>query len=43
MACRRRGGRFAFEVWDSGKGIRKQEIEVIFDAFHQLENPESDR
>ena len=40
---RRRGEHFRFEVWDTGRGIREEEIDTIFDAFHQLDNPERDR
>ncbi len=43
LACRRRGEHFRFEVWDTGRGIREEEIDTIFDAFHQLDNPERDR
>ena len=43
VACRRRGESVRLEVWDTGRGIRKEEVGSIFDAFHQLENPERDR
>jgi len=43
VACRRRGNCFRLEVWDTGRGIREAEIDTIFDAFHQLDNPERDR
>ncbi|RLJ19026.1 hypothetical protein DJ031_10045 [bacterium endosymbiont of Escarpia laminata] len=43
VACRRHGEGFRFEVWDTGKGIRQEEMNSIFDAFHQLDNPERDR
>jgi len=43
VACRRRGDCFRLEVWDTGRGIREEEISTIFDAFHQLDNPERDR
>jgi hypothetical protein len=43
LACRRRGERLRFEVWDSGRGIKADDLGAIFDAFYQLENPERDR
>ncbi|RDH83283.1 MAG: hypothetical protein DIZ78_14905 [endosymbiont of Escarpia spicata] len=43
VACRKYGEGFRFEVWDTGKGIRQEEMNSIFDAFHQLDNPERDR
>ncbi|MEG7524082.1 MAG: hybrid sensor histidine kinase/response regulator [Chromatiales bacterium] len=43
VACRRRGEGFRFEVWDTGRGIGEDEVDSIFDAFHQLDNPERDR
>ena len=43
VACRRHGDDFRFEVWDTGRGIKKENINTIFDAFHQLDNPERDR
>ncbi len=43
VACRQRGRYCCFEVWDTGRGIEKDDLTTIFDAFHQLENPERDR
>jgi len=43
VASRRRGRSVRLEVWDTGRGIKNDEIETIFDAFHQLDNPERDR
>lgn len=43
VACRRRGDNISLEVWDTGRGIKQSEIDTIFDAFHQLDNPERDR
>ncbi len=43
IACRRRAGRLALEVWDTGVGIPPQQTEEIFREFHQLGNPERDR
>ena len=43
VACRGRGDNISLEVWDTGRGIKHDEIDTIFDAFHQLDNPERDR
>ncbi len=43
VACRRRGDNLSLEVWDTGRGIKQEEIATIFDAFQQLDNPERDR
>lgn len=43
VAERRRGDTVRLEVWDTGRGIREEELDSIFDAFHQLDNPERDR
>jgi len=43
VACRKRGDCLRFEVWDTGRGIKNEDIEHVFDAFHQLDNPERDR
>lgn len=43
LACRSRDKRVRLEVWDTGKGIKQSELHTVFDAFHQLENPERDR
>ena len=43
IACRRRAGRLALEVWDTGVGIPPEHTEEIFREFHQLGNPERDR
>ncbi len=40
----RRGSESArIEVWDTGIGIREDDIDKIFDDFRQLANPERDR
>jgi signal transduction histidine kinase len=41
--CRRRGGRLAVQVWDTGRGIPPAEQERIFGEYYQLGNPERDR
>jgi PAS domain S-box-containing protein len=43
VACRRRGGEVAVEVWDTGIGIAPDEQREVFREFHQLGNPERDR
>lgn len=43
LACRKRGNNAQFEVWDTGRGIKREDIGSVYDAFHQLDNPERDR
>lgn len=43
LACRRRSGRAWVEVWDTGVGIPRHQLEAIFQEFHQLGNPERDQ
>lgn len=43
IACRRRAGRLALEVWDTGCGIAPEHLGEVFREFHQLGNPERDR
>jgi len=42
VSCRRRNGRLAVEVWDTGSGIPDQAREEIFEEYVQLANPERD-
>ena len=43
VGARRRGGRVAIEVWDTGRGIAPAQAEAIFEEFYQVDNPERDR
>lgn len=43
IGCRHRGDSLRLEVWDSGIGIAEDDLETIFEEFHQLGNPERDR
>lgn len=43
IGCRRRDGRMAVEVWDTGQGIPSDQHEAIFSDFVQLGNSERDR
>jgi signal transduction histidine kinase/CheY-like chemotaxis protein len=44
VGCRRRrGGRIALQVWDTGRGIPAAQHERVFHEYYQLGNPERDR
>ena len=43
LGCRRRGGMLRIEVWDTGAGIPEEQMQAIFEEFHQLDNPARDR
>jgi PAS domain S-box-containing protein len=37
VGCRRRGGRLAVEVWDTGRGIAADKLQDIFGEFRRLD------
>jgi two-component system CheB/CheR fusion protein len=39
VGCRRRGGVLSIEIWDTGIGIPDEELQAIFEEYHQLDNP----
>ncbi len=43
IGCRRRNGYVSLEVWDSGVGISSEDIEAIFDEYHQVDNAARER
>jgi len=43
VGCRRRGSKLRIEVWDTGFGIPKEQINRIFEEYYQLNNPARDR
>jgi two-component system CheB/CheR fusion protein len=43
LGCRRQGKHLRFEVWDSGIGIAADQLEIIFDEYHQIDNAARDR
>ena len=43
VAARRHGSDVALEVWDTGVGIVAEKLELIFEEFYQIDNPERDR
>ncbi len=40
LGCRRRRGKMWVEVWDTGIGLREDQIGGIFEEFRQIGNPE---
>ena len=38
LGCRRHHGVVSLEVWDTGIGIADQDLDSIFDEYHQLDN-----
>jgi hypothetical protein len=43
ISARQRGEHVLFQVWDTGIGIKEEEIEMIFNDFYQIDNPQRDR
>jgi two-component system CheB/CheR fusion protein len=43
LGCRRRGNRLRIEVWDTGIGVPEEQIQAIFEEFHQLDNTARER
>ena len=43
LGCRRRAGVVSIEIWDTGLGIAEDQIDAIFDEFHQIGNTERAR
>jgi two-component system, chemotaxis family, CheB/CheR fusion protein len=43
LGCRRREGMLSIEIWDTGIGIAAEEIQAIFDEYHQVGNEARER
>ncbi|HEX4650077.1 MAG TPA: response regulator, partial [Granulicella sp.] len=43
LGCRRRSDKLRIEVWDTGIGIPEEQLQSIFDEFHQVDNPARER
>ncbi len=43
LGCRRHQGMLSIEVWDTGIGIREEELHAIFEEYYQLDNPARER
>ena len=43
VGCRRSGDSVRIEVWDNGVGVAEDELQTIFEDYHQVDNPARDR
>jgi len=43
LGCRRRRDRLSIEVWDTGIGIPEEELQAVFDEYHQINNGARER
>jgi two-component system CheB/CheR fusion protein len=43
FGCRRHVGRLSIQIWDTGPGIPREQLQPIFEEFHQLDNPARER
>ena len=43
LGCRRHERSLSIEVWDTGIGIRNEELQEIFEEFHQVDNAARER
>lgn len=43
IGCRQAGEAIRIELWDSGIGIAADQLQLVFDAFHQVDNPARER
>jgi two-component system CheB/CheR fusion protein len=43
VGCRRFGAKVRIEVWDTGIGIVDEELQSIFEEYHQVDNPARER
>ncbi|MGO9758785.1 MAG: chemotaxis protein CheB [Roseiarcus sp.] len=43
LGCRRRGGMLSIEIWDTGIGIPDEELNAIFEEYHQVDNAARER
>jgi PAS domain S-box-containing protein len=43
VGCRRAGASVRVEIWDTGVGIPEDQLDMIFEEFHQVGNPARDR
>ena len=43
LGCRRRKGILSIEIWDTGVGIPNEELQAIFEEYHQLDNAARER
>ncbi len=43
IGCRQRHGKLSIEIWDTGIGIPKEQLQAIFREYHQINNDARER
>ena len=43
LGCRPRKGMLSIEIWDTGTGIPNEELQAVFEEYHQLDNAARER
>ncbi len=43
IGCRQRQGKLSIEVWDTGIGIPQEQLQAIFQEYHQINNDARER
>jgi two-component system CheB/CheR fusion protein len=43
LGCRRYRGALSIEIWDTGIGIAEDELEAVFEEYHQVDNAARER
>lgn len=43
LGCRRRGRMLSIEIWDTGLGIPEDQLDAVFDEYHQVDNAPRER
>ncbi|HEX4112638.1 MAG TPA: chemotaxis protein CheB [Stellaceae bacterium] len=43
LGCRHRDGMLSIEIWDTGIGIADEELQAIFEEYHQVDNAARER
>ena len=43
LGCRRHADKLSIEIWDTGIGIADDDLQIIFEEFHQIDNAARER